>query len=497
MMANTKDCFLQFMDQNTPMDIQLKELNINSNYYEIESLYDEHNVDTDYQYVALHINIHSLPDKLSQLKTILSRLNDIKIKVHFILLCETFLNDYNISKCEITGYKLVPQSRKLHTKGGVALYILTEFDYEERPEISPYCEGEFESVFVEILDDNKKIIVGEIYRIPNTNESISVDRFRQTLENIYDMKPDYCIIGTDQNFDYMKINSHSNTLNLFNNFLSTEMLPTITKPTRIAKKSATLIDNIYIKCDSKNVFSAILLSDISDHLPVLTCTGTRARKQKKPLFINHRPLNQVNIGHIKTALADTDWSYLQALSANDAYNSFVETLNRFVDEYAPIKTIRISPKHVIREPWMTPGILKSCTMRDKLYSKCLGQSKDDIRHIKFVTYRNMLNKIKRSAKEQYYHELLNRHRYDMKKTWGIMNSLTGRDSNKCSISDKFKINNNMVSDKVVIANKFCDYFTNVGKNFADAIPKSNKSFKSYLGQKSIKKVHLSKSNRHC
>ena len=48
------------------------------------------------------------------------------------------------------------------------------------------------------------------------------------------------------------------------------MLPTVTKPTRISKTSATLIDNILIseKLQS-NYESAILLDDMSDHLPCI------------------------------------------------------------------------------------------------------------------------------------------------------------------------------------------------------------------------------------
>ena len=353
-MAGTDKGFLHFMSQNTPMDLQLKELNINSNYYDIESLQNVSDVEEEFQYIALHINIHSIPDKLHKLKNILSRLRDVNIKVHFILLCETFLNEYNKSMCDLPGYKLVPESRKQMTKGGVALYISDEFDFKQRHDISATYEGEFETVFVEIVDKNKTLIVGEIYRIPNTNESISIGRFENVLEQIRKSKPNYCIIGTDQNFDYMKVNSHNNTLSLFNCFLSAEMIPTITKPTRIVHKSATLIDNIYVRCDVSRVFSAILLSDISDHLPVLTCTGKKPRQSKTPLVFSYRPLNELNIGLIKDSLSNTNWDNLQNLSTNDAYNSLLQTLNKIIDTHAPVKTSRISSKCILREPWIYP-----------------------------------------------------------------------------------------------------------------------------------------------
>ena len=50
-------------------------------------------------------------------------------------------------------------------------------------------------------------------------------------------------------------------------------MPLITKPTRITKSTATLIDNIYTNNTHKTGHqSGILLNDISDHLPIFTIT---------------------------------------------------------------------------------------------------------------------------------------------------------------------------------------------------------------------------------
>ena len=54
-------------------------------------------------------------------------------------------------------------------------------------------------------------------------------------------------------------------------YFSAGFIPTITRPTRITHDSATLIDNIYVKCKQlgNNIVSCILTADISDHFPVL------------------------------------------------------------------------------------------------------------------------------------------------------------------------------------------------------------------------------------
>ena len=49
---------------------------------------------------------------------------------------------------------------------------------------------------------------------------------------------------------------------------SNNLLPIITKPTRLTYHSATLIDYIYTNSTSK-IVSGIVMVDISDHLPVV------------------------------------------------------------------------------------------------------------------------------------------------------------------------------------------------------------------------------------
>ena len=46
------------------------------------------------------------------------------------------------------------------------------------------------------------------------------------------------------------------------------MIPLISNPTRITRKSSTLIDNIFTNDIKHDVNSGIVIEDISDHLPI-------------------------------------------------------------------------------------------------------------------------------------------------------------------------------------------------------------------------------------
>ena len=192
----------------------------------------------------MHLNIQSLPAKFDKLKLLISELHDQQIDLDFILLCETFLTDNIASQFNIEGFNLVYKNRLTMARGGVAIYVNTKFSFKVRDDLATNVPGVFESVFIEIKSQKYNAIVGEIYRVPNTNEVNSIKMYETICKNLHGYTHNI-IIGTDQNFDYIKIDQHRNTEELLSTFLAHGLVPTITKPTRIAHSTATLIDNLY------------------------------------------------------------------------------------------------------------------------------------------------------------------------------------------------------------------------------------------------------------
>ncbi len=262
------------------------------------------------KYCALHLNIHSLPSKHEQLKSLICELKNIGINVHFILLCETFLTDNNSDMYPILGYSFMHKSRRTMTKGGVAMYISNEFNFKERPDLCINIEGEFESIAAEIKSKNgtQNLIISEIYRIPNTNVRNSLARYEQAMTMLSNTNCDI-LVGSDQNMDYMQIGSNAHITELFDMYLTQGIVPTATRPTRITHTSATLIDNIYVKCPRyENINSRIIVSDISDHFPVLTCMGKKSiKKQRQPLIFKQRRTGNEQIQLIENQMMTMPW----------------------------------------------------------------------------------------------------------------------------------------------------------------------------------------------
>ena len=60
---------------------------------------------------------------------------------------------------------------------------------------------------------------------------------------------------------------------------------------------------------------------------------------------------------------------------------------------------------------------------------------------------------------------------NLKTTWKLINEIINERKIKSSIPDSFKENEQIISDAKEIANKFNDYFVNVGPNLAEKFPK--------------------------
>lgn len=329
-------------------------------YYDFDNLNGD--IMFDHNLCALHINIHSLPAKLYDLNSILCSFQERNITVHFILLCETFLNENSEQLCSIEGYKLVSKNRTKGKRGGIAIYVHNKYAFKLRNDICINIENEFESLFIEATYKKTTILVGEIYRVPNTSVKTSIERFHTILERLKLYKHDV-ILGTDQNFDLVKYNNDTNIRLFLDGFISSGFLPTITKPTRITHCSATLIDNIYVKGPSYySHTSGILQYDISDHLPIFSCMGKNKPKiVPDSLRFEHRRLTDTAIASITQELLSTDWSTLESVTVDEAYDSFINKIQGSIDKYAPLKIHQIPQKLIKREPWVTTGIMTSAS----------------------------------------------------------------------------------------------------------------------------------------
>ncbi len=111
---------------------------------------------------------------------------DNGITINFIMLCETFLTDVNCDMFPLPGYQFICNNRSRGRGDGVALYIRDEFQYKIRHDMMINHDLEFETIFAEMNYQSHTCIIGEVYRVPNTNEQLSIQRYEAVLAKVSD-----------------------------------------------------------------------------------------------------------------------------------------------------------------------------------------------------------------------------------------------------------------------------------------------------------------------
>ena len=126
----------------------------------------------------------------------------------------------------------------------MATLLDEKFQFKLRKDLGIIDLDGFESCFVEL--NMKGMVIGEIYRVPNTPLKNFFSKYETILEKI-SMENETIVIGTDQNLDYQNIIKYKPTKNFFEKNLECSLVPTISIPTRVQHTCKTLIDNIYLK----------------------------------------------------------------------------------------------------------------------------------------------------------------------------------------------------------------------------------------------------------
>ena len=440
-----------------------------------------HDIVKDFEndtFSLLHVNIRSLNKHFDDLKLFLDNPTENPFSV--IGLTETWVNQDLNQPYSLSDYDFVVKNRQNRIGGGVALYVHTKYNYIVRDEIS--LSNDFiESLFIEIIIPNSKnILIGVIYRPPNSNVKDFLTHSSDLLRCQIFNNNDSFIMG-DFNINLLKRDHDHNNVSqdFLEILLSASFLPLISKPTRVVSPSSTLIDNIF-----SNVIphpeSYIVLSDMTDHYPIMTyyTLSQSVKSGPRPL---RRKVNCENIARLGASLENIDWSCVYDIDeVNCSYDMFCEILNGQLDICMPIQRDKgTNYKKNPRLPWISKSVLRSINRKNNLYYKYKSVGTEQSK-IKYTSYKNTLTKIIRLEKRKYFVDRLELYKHDMQNTWKIIKQAMNIVKNKCDIT-KINVDNEIVEDPNVIPNIFNKYFSSVGDNLARDIPPTDKHFVDFLG----------------
>ena len=116
----------------------------------------------------------------------------------------------------------------------------------------------YEGLLVKIGLENSTCLVGVVYRPPGRSMVEFNVEIEELLLHITKGTKNLILIG-DFNIDLLKINEHKETNAFYNCLTSHQLIPTITRPTRITTDTSTLIENIFTNAWSRLIETSIII----------------------------------------------------------------------------------------------------------------------------------------------------------------------------------------------------------------------------------------------
>ena len=298
-----------------------------------------------------------------------------------------------------------------------------------------------------------------------------------------------CHVLGDWNLDLINHHCHETTGEFLEIMYSRVFFPLITRPTRITSNTATLIDNIFTNNLNNFSVSGLMFWNISDHLPIFTLLLDQNKDLNKTSWLSFRDKSANNVAKFKDRLANVTWDELSEYNdPNCVYRCFLDKFTAIYNNCFPFKKVKV--KNVtLRKPWITKGLLKSVRKKNLLYKR-FHVNPTSYREKTYKSYKNKLTHCLRVAKRFYYNKKLDEYKSNAKSTWKLLNELINKKKMKCNLPSIFKSNEEDIFNPIHIANRFCEYFTNIGPNLAKSIPASDKSHRSFLNGGFINSIFL-------
>jgi uncharacterized protein YcgL (UPF0745 family) len=231
----------------------------------------------------------------------------------------------------------------------VGFYILNTFSCKIITELSPFDEKDFESLTIETTHINKKIMLCNIYRSPtHTNgqsNATQIENFNtkldDLLQNMYRCGPEV-LIFLDANINLLKLTSSKPALDYLETIHSNGFLQLISKATRIAGDTFSLIDHIL--CNNLDIThkTGTLIADISDHFVNCLMIPNPSKKAKVQNDVRVTCIfSYANMLNFRNDLRRLTWNDVLSIhETNDSFNCFWNKFLTLFELHFPITKIK-------------------------------------------------------------------------------------------------------------------------------------------------------------
>ena len=174
----------------------------------------------------IQYNVRGLISKQNDIWDLI--LQPVDRTIHCFILCETWLNTVNRSRINVPGYTYVGRERTTKKGGGVGFLIRDDLKFRVKSEYEINSEI-LENYWIELKCNTDNVLIGSLYRPPNTNEKTFMTDYKLLLKQV-NRYMGHKIIGMDHNLDFLKCENHRMTNEFLESNIDKNLLPCITRP---------------------------------------------------------------------------------------------------------------------------------------------------------------------------------------------------------------------------------------------------------------------------
>ncbi len=370
---------------------------------------------------------------------------------------------------KLSGYDFISKN-SLKSSGGVGWFLNSKIPYQLRPVYNLNLSS-CEDLWIE-AGENQKIILGVVYRHPSYSFSDFQSSFEHTLDVINNNKKSYIVCG-DFNIDLIiEAQTITNYTDSIESRGCKQLVQNATRVPSIANHKWSLLDHIYTSLNDNLIGHKIVLSDLSDHLPLLISFRFSPLPNCKDIFYQRdmskfkHPEFMEDLKDNMDALVDCNYT-----DVNKYMESFLSIFQSLVNKHAPLKKQTHKQLKIKSKPWMNnrsiQQLIKLKNSEFRRYIRLKSESSNKM----YKRVRNRLTHMIRSAKQTYFSNLFSSSHSDPRSMWkNIEKIIQFKNQRKSTVKFLEDANKNQVSDPYIMSNLFNDFFVEVGPNLAKSLP---------------------------
>ena len=269
----------------------------------------------------------------------------------------------------------------------------------------------------------------------------------------------------------MNYNEHNQTNEFLDSLASNSFVPSILQPTRITSHSNTLIDNIFSNVIDPDIISGNLTATISDHLPQFSIIPNMfGNISGNKSNIYERDWSKFYQENFILKYFSVDWEDLlktDDLNAENSTRMHLDKINMLLDTYAPLKRINKYKMKFKSKPWITLGLQKSISVKNKLLKNFINKKDPVLKeefHTNYKKYRSLLSALMKKSKQAYYDKYFEKNWNNIKNTWKGIKSLISLKTVASNVPTVLSLDNGYtVTNPYDIANTFNNYFASIAE----------------------------------